>query len=122
MNKNLNAKDLVKLSEQNGFIQTVYYEFGKAVNVSIPISENDMDTDITELNLSVRAFNGLKRRGVSTVRDLVGIIENGELPCVRNLGRLSVSQIKTLVLDYCYYQLNNGEKIVFFQKLIDKNK
>ncbi len=122
MNKNLNAKDLVKLSEQNGFIQTVYSEFGKAVNVSIPISENDMDTDITELNLSVRAFNGLKRRGVSTVRDLVGIIENGELICVRNLGRLSVSQIKTLVLDYCYYQLNDGEKIVFFQKLIDKNK
>ena len=121
MNKNLNAKDLVKLSEQNGFIQTVYSEFGKAVNVSIPISEKDMDTDITELNLSVRAFNGLKRRGVSTVRDLVGIIENGELSCVRNLGRLSVSQIKTLVLDYCYYQLNDGEKIVFFQKLIDKN-
>lgn len=122
MNKNLNAKDLVKLSEQNGFIQTVYSEFGKAVNVSIPISENDMDTDIMELNLSVRAFNGLKRRGVSTVRDLVGIIENGELSCVRNLGRLSVSQIKTLVLDYCYYQLNDGEKIVFFQTLIDKNK
>ena len=122
MNKNLSAKDLVKLSEQNGFIQTVYSEFGKAVNVSIPISENDMDTDITELNLSVRAFNGLKRRGVSTVRDLVGIIENGELPCVRNLGRLSVSQIKTLVLDYYYNQLTDGEKIVFFQKLIDKNK
>lgn len=122
MNKNLNAKDLVKLSEQNGFIQTVYYEFGKAINVSIPISENDMDTDITELNLSVRAFNGLKRRGVSTVRDLVGIIENGELICVRNLGRLSVSQIKTIVLDYCYNQLADGEKIVFFQKLIDKNK
>lgn len=122
MNKNLNANDLVKLSEQNGFIQTVYSEFGKAINVSIPISEKDMDTDITELNLSVRAFNGLKRRGVSTVRDLVGIIENGELICVRNLGRLSISQIKTIVLDYCYSQLTDGEKIVFFQKLIDKNK
>ena len=100
MNNNHNAKDLVKLSEHNGFIQTVYSEFGKSVNVSIPISEKDMDTDITELNLSVRAFNGLKRRGVSTVRDLVGLIENGELICVRNLGRLSVSQIKTIVLDY----------------------
>lgn len=122
MNKKLNAKDLVKLSEQNGFIQTVYSEFGNAVNVSIPISEKDMDTDITELNLSVRAFNGLKRRGVTTVRDLVGIIENGELICVRNLGRLSVSQIKTIVLDYCYSQLTDREKIVFFQKLIDKNK
>lgn len=122
MNKNLKAKELVKLSEQNGFIQTVYSEFGKTVDVSIPISEKDMNTDIADLNLSVRAFNGLKRRGVSSVRDLVGIIENGDLHCVRNLGRLSVSQIKTIVLDYCYSQLTDGEKIIFFQNLIDKNK
>ena len=88
MNKNHNAKDLVKLSEQNGFIQTVYSEFGKAINVSIPINPNDMNTDIAELNLSTRAFNGLKITGVSTICDLVRIIENGELTCLRNLGRL----------------------------------
>ena len=122
MNKNLNAEELVRMSEEIGFVQTVYSVFGKTVNVSLPLSTRAMDTDIMELNLSVRAFNGLKRRGVSTIRDLVDIIENGELPCVRNIGRMSVSQIKTLVLDYCYYQLNDGEKIVFFQKLIDKIK
>lgn len=122
MNKNHNAKDLVKLSEQNGFIQTVYSEFGKAINVSIPINPNDMNTDIAELNLSTRAFNGLKRIGVSTICDLVRIIENGELTCVRNLGRLSVSQIKTIVLNRCYKQLSNSEKVVFFQKMITINK
>lgn len=122
MNKNLSSKELVRMSEDFGFIPTVYSVFGKSVNVSLPISTRAMDTDIMELNLSVRAFNGLKRRGVSTIRDLVDIIENGELICVRNLGRLSVSQIKTIVLDYCYNQLADGEKIVFFQKLIDKNK
>ena len=122
MNKKLNANELVKQSEQNGFIQTVYSEFGKTVDVSIPISEKDMNTDIADLNLSVRAFNGLKRRGVSTVRDLVEIIENGDLPCVRNLGRLSVSEIKTLLLNYCFNQLTEGEKLLFFQKLIDKNR
>lgn len=116
MNKNHNAKDLVKLSEQNGFIQTVYSEFGKAINVSIPINPNDMNTDIAELNLSMRAFNGLKRIGVLTICDLVRIIENGELTCVRNLGRLSVSQIKTIVLNRCYKQLSNSEKVVFFSK------
>lgn len=122
MNKNLNATELLKQSDLNGFIQTIYSEFGKTVDVSIPISEKDMNTDIADLNLSVRAFNGLKRRGVSTVRDLVGIIENGDLHCVRNLGRLSVSQIKTIVLDHCYSQLTDEEKIIFFQKLIDKNR
>lgn len=122
MNKNLNAKELVKMSEKNGFVQTVYSAFGKTVNASLPISKSAMDTDIAELNLSVRAFNGLKRRGVSTVRDLVEIIENGELHCVRNLGRISISEIKTIVLDHCYNQLTVNEKTVFFQKLIDKNR
>lgn len=64
MNKNLNATELLKQSDLNGFIQTIYSEFGKTVDVSIPISEKDMNTDIADLNLSVRAFNGLKRRGV----------------------------------------------------------
>ena len=122
MNKNLNAKEPVKMSEKNGFVQTVYSAFGKTVNASLPISKSAMDTDIAELNLSVRAFNGLKRRGVSTVRDLVEIIENGELHCVRNLGRISISEIKTIVLDHCYNQLTVNEKTVFFQKLIDKNR
>ncbi len=122
MNKNLNATELVRMSEQNGFIQTVYAMFGRTVNVLIPISEKDMDVDITELNLSVRAFNGLKRRGVSTIRDLIEIIETGDLPCVRNLGRISVSQIKTIVIDYFYSQLADIEKMLFFQNLIDKNK
>ena len=122
MNKNLSAKELVRMSEDFGFIQTVYSVFGKSVNVSLPISTCAMDTDIMELNLSVRAFNGLKRRGVSTIRDLVDIIENGELICVRNLGRISISEIKTIVLDHRYNQLTDNKKIIFFQNLIDKNR
>ena len=122
MNKNLNAKELVRMSDEIGFIRTVYSVFGKTVNVSFPISTRAMDTDIMELNLSVRAFNGLKRRGVSTIRDLVDIIENGELNCVRNLGRISISEIKTIVLDHCYNQLTDSEKIIFFQTVIDKNR
>ena len=122
MNKNFSAKELVKMSDEFGFIQTVYSVFGKTVNVSLPISTCAMDTDIMELNLSVRAFNGLKRRGVSTIRDLVDIIENGELNCVRNLGRISITEIKTTILDYCYNQQNEYEKLSFFQGMIDTNR
>ncbi len=122
MNKNLNTKELIRMSKEIGFIQTVYSVFGKTVNVSFPISTRAMDTDIMELNLSVRALNGLKRRGISTIRNLVDIIENGELVCVRNLGRISISEIKTSILDHCYNQLTDNEKIIFFQNLIDKSR
>ena len=81
-----------------------------------------MDADITELNFSVRSFNALKRRGVSTVRELTEIIEEEQLICCRNLGRISVSEIKTKLLDYCYTRLSEKEKLEFFGRLISDNR
>ena len=34
MNKKLNAKELVKMSDEIGFVQTVYSVFGKTVSVN----------------------------------------------------------------------------------------
>lgn len=122
MNTKPSAAEIYRLAEQYGVNQAVYSVFGNTVNVSVPISKKDMDTDISQLNLSVRAYNGLKRNGVSTIRDLVKIIETGELNYARNLGRISISQIKTTLTDYCYNQLDDKEKISFFQIMINNNR
>ena len=116
------ATELCRLAKEHGVNRVAYSVFGNTVNVSIPISKKDMDTDISQLNLSVRAYNGLKRNGVSAIRDLVKIIETGELTSIRNLGRISISQIKTALMDYCYNQLDNNEKTAFFQNIINTNR
>ena len=122
INTKPSATEIYRLAERHGVNQAVYSVFGNTVNVSVPISKKDMDTDISQLNLSVRAYNGLKRNGVSTIRDLVKIIETGELNYVRNLGRISVSQIETTLMDYCYNQLDDKGKISFFQTIINNNR
>ena len=54
-----------------------------------------LNTDITELNLSVRSFNCLKRAKCDTIRDVLECIgEEGEgLRRIRNLGKRSETEI-----------------------------
>ncbi len=54
------------------------------------------NTDITELSLSVRSFNCLKRGGCNTVGDILRIMEDeegGGLKKLRNLGSRSEAEI-----------------------------
>ena len=53
-------------------------------------------TEISEMNLSVRSFNCLKRAGCNTVGDILRIVEDeesGGLRKIRNLGHRSEEEI-----------------------------
>ena len=52
-----------------------------------------LDTPITELELSVRAFNCLKNANVSTIRDLTMMSED-EISKTRNVGKKSLQEIQ----------------------------
>lgn len=119
---NLTSAELCKSANENGLIPTVQSALGNTVKVSLPISKAVMSTDITHMDFSVRSFNALKRHGVSTVRELTEIIEKEQLICCRNLGRISVSEIKTKLLEYCYSRLSEKEKLEFFRQLISDNR
>ena len=57
------------------------------------------DVDITELNLSVRSFNCLKRTGCNTIGDILDMMdeEGNGLRKVRNLGSRSEKEIKETI-------------------------
>lgn len=59
------------------------------------IKEEFMNLDITELNLSVRSYNCLKRAGCNTIRDIFYCMgEDGHgLRKIRNLGTRSENEI-----------------------------
>ena len=69
--------------------------------VIIPMAEHAsrLEMPIEELDLSVRSFNCLKRRGVNTLRDIVGMTEY-ELAQVRNLGRKSYEEVIEKLKEY----------------------
>ena len=51
-----------------------------------------METTIEELDMSVRAFNCLKRAGINTVEDLINRTEEDMIK-VRNLGKKSLEEV-----------------------------
>ena len=55
-----------------------------------------LQSDLSELNLPLRAFHCLKRAGCSTVGDVISLMENddGALRRIRNLGAKSEEDIK----------------------------
>lgn len=61
-----------------------------------------LNTEITDLNLSVRSFNCLKRAGCNTVGDILNCIgEDGQgLRKIRNLGNRSEAEIMEKVNEY----------------------
>lgn len=60
------------------------------------LSSEAMETPIEQLELSVRVFNALKRAGISTVGDVLDLLEKGEsaIMNIRNFGEKSLEELK----------------------------
>ena len=121
MNKVEVANTLVQSSATNGLIHTITSAFGPSVKVRLPLGSRTLDACIEELDFSVRASNCLKRTGLMKIRDVVDAIENESLPKIRNLGKTSLSEIKTKLLDFGYSHLTANEKKAFFLDMLEMN-
>lgn len=96
--------------------------FGNDIKVSIPLTRTFCDRSVDELDLSVRSLNGLKRCGAMTVRELTDIImSDGGISKVRNLGKKSISEIKTKLLALAYNDLDDKERLAFWHKFVELN-
>lgn len=122
MNKTEVANKLVQAADIYGPLQTIAATFGKnGVKVRIPWGKRALDTGIDDLEFSVRASNCLKRTGLMRIRDVVEAIESERLPSIRNLGKTSMSEIKTKLLDFGYSELSRAEKTRFFLDMLELN-
>ena len=74
-------------------------------------------TPIEELNLSVRASNGLKRAQIMTVDGILGK-SSADLYKMRNMGVKSVKEIKNAVLNYSYEHMNKRQKKEFWKEIL----
>ena len=88
--------------------------------VTFPYRSRMSGLGIEEMNLSVRASNGLMRAGAQTFGALweLMIRENG-LRSVRNLGAKSEAEIRRCFFVACYALLSAGEQALFWQRVLD---
>ena len=113
--------ELYKSANENGLIPTLYGTFGKSVKVSVPFSKKACDTEVDNIEFSVRAMNALKRAGLFTIGDIIDCITREELSRIRNLGKKTVNEIQTRILSYGYERLTENEKKRFFYEVVDNN-
>lgn len=62
-----------------------------------PIAKT-LETQIEELDLSVRAYNCLKRAGIHTLQDITNMTEN-QMMKIRNLGKKSLKEVMDKIKD-----------------------
>lgn len=125
MNKVIGVEEIYTLfecAEKFGLLFALA-PFGNNIKVEIPVKKSLGDKEIVGLDLSVRSYNGLKRMNIDTVSQLVDVIhqENG-LKEIRNLGRKSISEIKTKLLVLSYELLDDKEKLSFWMDFTRKNE
>ena len=114
MNHKERADELRRTADSEGIVSALA-PFGTNLKILIPISKTMRNSDIDELNLSIRSRNGLLRAGLNTVGKVCEkIMDERGLDQLRNIGRKSISEIKTVTLAEAYYRLNDAGKSRFW--------
>jgi len=75
------------------------------VEVEQPVVNRDViETPIEALDLGVRVFNSLKRTGITTVGDVMELLDKGgsAMLSIRNFGEKSLSELKAKMIDKGY--------------------
>lgn len=121
MRKEEIALELYHSAKENGFLDTIYEVIGPKVTVSIAFTKKACETNIDDIEFSVRANNALKRAGYFLIEDVVDALANETLIHIRNLGKKTFNEIQTKILVFGYERLSEKEKQQFFMDLVERN-
>ena len=122
MNENAIVEELYEAIENHGLINTICTVYGKGCQIELGYTQKLCDTNVSELDLSVRSYNALMRANCKTVGEAITAINEGALMKVRNLGVKSVAEIRRLILEYGYTQASERRKKEFLHNLVRINK
>ena len=121
MNENAIVDELYDAIDNHGLMNTLCAVFGKGCQIELGYTQKLCDTNVSELDLSVRSYNALMRANCKTVGEAITAINEGALMKVRNLGVKSVAEIRMLILEYGYSQLSDRRKKEFLHNLVKLN-
>lgn len=79
----------------------------ESVEVELPAVNREMiETPIEQLDLGVRVFNSLKRTGITTVGDVLELLDKGEsaMLSIRNFGEKSLTELKAKMIEKGYME------------------
>lgn len=71
-----------------------------------------IETPIENLDLSVRVFNSLKRTGITTVGEVLELLDKGDeaVMSIRNFGEKSLDELRSKMLEKGYLEVEEDEE------------
>ena len=121
MNENKRVDELYEKISRYGVMQTLCETFGAGCQIELGCTAKVCDTQLQDLDLSVRSYNALMRTGCKTVGQVIRAINDQSLVGVRNIGKKSVAEIRGFVLQYAYEQCSERRKKDFLHVLVQSN-
>ena len=121
MNENAIVEELYEDIETHGLMNTLCTVFGKGCQIELGYTQKLCETNVSELDLSVRSYNALMRANCKTVGEAITAINEDSLYKVRNLGVKSIAEIRRLILEYGYAQASDRRKKEFLHRLVQLN-
>ena len=121
MNENAIVEELYGAIKDHGLMETLCAVFGKGCKIELGYTQKLCDTEVKDLDLSVRSYNALMRAGCHTVGQAISAINENKLMSVRNLGIKSVAEIRRFILEYGYTQASERRKKEFLHNLVKIN-
>ena len=114
---------LMEMSKlMNGSMEEFVKERGEHFRYPVYMSAAFMNTVIEEMELSVRAYNCLKRAGYGTIGDLVSKIEGkADLLKIKNMGKLSANEVMVSLCCFQFSLLTEEKKRNYVNRIVELN-
>ena len=107
----------------HGEFDALYEKYGTRLRFPVYLGKSLTEAPLEDLELSVRAYSGLKRAGMQTGGDVVERI-NGrtDLLKIRNLGMRSADEIMEAIMVYQYSLLSDERKVRYLKRVAELNR
>ena len=111
----MTPEELMEAAKKYG-VANVLIDLGEVPCVRLPMSQKFLEQSIQELDLPVRAWNGLMRQGIVSVGKLVERLRQKEgISQVSQIGKKTVAAIKLQLTQAAYDELSIPERLEFWE-------
>lgn len=120
--RNIEIMDIIvnKMAEGETLSKALKMVYSKR-NVYIPYNEGDLDVSLMDLGMTSRATNPLLRAKLRTMSDVVEFCKENKITDIVNLGRISGIEVFETILDYCWDNMSENEKVSFLIDIVERN-
>lgn len=91
-------------------------------SIRLPYNEKLLSVDITELNMSARTTNALRRAGMKTLLDVIKYCHKEKITNLKTFGVNSGIETFETILDYMWDRMSSDAKVDFLIDVVEHNE